>query len=173
MRKLSKLIKLSKLHQYRIKLSDRIGVLSLSLLLYLFSIFSVHTAEAAEVENSQEISSSVQTTSLQNTVSSITRDERLSDAEWIKYRQWMQGPDGRWYPHLSPAAVLGLHAETESERQHFANLVAQEEHDKIAREMIFNHAVYLAVKRLFPAEPVIQSFDKTPFNPQKNRGNHP
>jgi hypothetical protein len=150
---------------FHLKISAVLSILLFGLLLFVLSV------KAAEVQNSQEISSAVQVSSLKNATPDIFRDERLSETEWAEYRQWMQGPDGLWYPQLSPAAVLGLHAETELERRHFADLVAQEQHDKIAREILFNHAVYLAMRRLYPAEPIIQPFDKTPFNPQKKRGN--
>ena len=151
----------------RIKIACLLSILLFGSLLYFLP------SRASEVANSQEVSSVIHNSLLQNTGSTITRDSQLTDTEWNRYLQFMQGMDGRWYPQLSAAAVLGLHAGTEIEREHFADLVAQEEHDKIAREMIFNHAVYLAVRRLFPTEPIIQSSDKTPFNPQKNRGSHP
>lgn len=150
----------------KINLRTLTSILIFGLLLIILSV------KAAEVENSQEVSSSIQVTQSQNTTSVVTRDTRLTDAEWAHYQQLMQGMDSRWYPQLSPAAVLGLRAETETERQHYADLAAQEEHDKIAREMLFNHAFYLAMRRLYPNEPIIQSFDKTPFNPQKNREHH-
>lgn len=103
------------------------------------------------------------------TVPGTARDWGLSEAEWANYHQWMQGQDAQWYRQLSPAAVLGLHAQTEEEQRHFAELVARQEHDKVARELAFNHAVYLALRRLYADEPVIQPFDKTPFNPNSNR----
>lgn len=152
---------------FRIKISSLLSIFLFAFLLYILSV------KAAEVNNSQEISSTVQTTLSQNTVLGSARDWSLSAVEWTRYQQLMQGPNGDWYQHLSPAAVLGLNAETDNERQHYAELFAQEQHDKIAREIRFNHDVYLAMHRLYPAEPIIQPFDKTPFNPQKNRGNHP
>ena len=129
------------------------------------ALLFVLPAKAAEVQNSQEISSRIETVQSQNTVSNRIRDPRLSDTEWTRYEQLMQGMDGVWYQGLSPAAVLGMRAETNTERRHYAELVAQEQHDKIAREIAFNHEFYLAIRRLYPNEPVIQPFDKTPFNP--------
>ncbi len=129
------------------------------------ALLFVLPAKATEVQNSQEISSRVETVQSQSTVSNRIRDPRLSDIEWARYQQVMQGMDGVWYRELSPAAVLGMRAETDTERRHYAELVAQEQHDKIAREILFNHEFYLAIRRLYPNEPVIQPFDKTPFNP--------
>lgn len=136
-----------------------LGVVAFGALLFVLP------AKATEVQNSQEISSRIETVQSQSTVSNRIRDPRLSDIEWARYQQVMQGMDSVWYRELSPAAVLGMRAETNTERRHYAELVAQEQHDKIAREILFNHEFYLAIRRLYPNEPVIQPFDKTPFNP--------
>lgn len=149
---------------YRLKISSLLSILLFAFPLYVLSV------KASEVDNSQEISSLVQTTVSQNTVSGTARDWGLSEVEWARYCQLMQGADGHWYRQLSPAAVLGLNAKIEIERQHYADIVAQEEHDKIFREITFNHEVYLAMRRQYPTEPIIQPFDKTPFNPKKHRG---
>lgn len=145
---------------------------SAALLGTLLLILACLSAKAAEVQNSQEISGGIATVQLQNTVPNKIRDPRLSDIEWARYEQFMQGMEGVWYPALSPAAVLGMRAETNTERRHYAELVAQEQHDKLAREILFNHEFYLAIHRLYPNEPVIQAFDKTPFNPHHPDGHH-
>lgn len=130
-------------------------------------LFYLLPVSASEVGNSQEINTLIESTRSQNTIpTTAARDWGLSESEWASYVRLMQGPNGRWYPQLSPAAVLGLNATTVKERQHFADLLAQQEHDKIARELTFNHEFYLAMRRLYPLEPIIQPFDKTPFNPR-------
>ena len=53
---------------------------------------------------------------------------------------------------------LGMNATTDQERQHYAEIVARLEHDKIARELMFNHLVYLALRKEYADEPVIQPF---------------
>lgn len=147
------------MNKRRFKIS---GFLCLLLAGFLFYCLSIH---AAEVENSQEISSIVRTTPSANTLPGTAQDWGLSDTEWTNYLKLMQGQNGLWYPQLSPAAVLGLNATTDKERQHFAEIEARQEHDKVARELTFNHAVYAALRQLYSAEPLIQPFDKSPFNP--------
>jgi integrating conjugative element protein (TIGR03759 family) len=151
------------MNKWRLKISGFLCLLLTGFLLYCLSI------HAAEVENTQPISSGIQTTQVRVALSGAAQDWGLSEAEWQLYLKRMQGLNGLWYPQLSPAAVLGMNATTEQERQHFAEIIARQEHDKIARELIFNHAVYLALRKLYEDEPVIQPFDKSPFNPQHSR----
>src|SRR5207302_4065873 len=58
---------------------------------------------------------------------------------------------------------------TPEEQQHFAQIVAKQEHDRVARELAFNRAVFLAMRQLYADEPMIKDFDKTPFNPSKDQ----
>ena len=145
--------------KWRIKFS---GIVCIILAGYLLCSLS---SQASEVSNTQEGNTVVQNTPVSTVMIGTAQDWDLTASEWMHYQQLMQGPNGRWYPQLSPAAVLGLNAATDEERQHFAEIVAKEQHDKVARELTFNHLVYLALRKLYPMEPVIQSFDKTPFNP--------
>lgn len=131
-----------------------------SVILMTCLLASLSLSQASEVTNTQIVS-----TAVQNTTVGKAQDWGLSETEWTHYQQLMQGPNGRWYPQLSPAAVLGMNAQTDEQREHFAEIFAKAEHDKVARELLFNHLVYLAMRKLYPTEPIIQSFDKTPFNP--------
>lgn len=136
------------------------GILAVTLMGYFLCSFG------SEVENSQELTTPTQNTITNSPISNSAKNWNLTDSEWENYKKLMQGPNGHWYPQLTPPAVLGLNATNDKERQHFAEIVAREEHDKIARELSFNHEVYLAVRRLYPTESIIQSFDKSAFNPQ-------
>lgn len=118
---------------------------------------------AADVTYSVEQSTQVANTAVKTT--SIAEDWDLTAGEWSAYQQLMQGPNGKWYPQLTPPAILGLNAKTEEEQSHFAAIVAKQEHDKVVRELTFNNAVHQALKRLYPEEPMIKPFNMTPFNP--------
>ncbi|HVY53939.1 MAG TPA: TIGR03759 family integrating conjugative element protein, partial [Gammaproteobacteria bacterium] len=85
--------------------------------------------------------------------------------EWNQYKRWMQGTDGLWYAHMTPPAVLGMRADSPEAQRHFAEIVARQEHDKVERELAFNNAVFIAMRRLYPDEPIIKDFDKSAFNP--------
>ena len=122
-------------------------------------------AWANDVVNTQEQSTSTATTQDKAVITGTAQDWGLSDAEWQNYLQLINGADGLWYAHLSPPSVLGMRADSVEEQQHFAQIVAKQEHDKVARELAFNHSVWLAMRELYPDEPMIKDFDKTPFNP--------
>lgn len=119
----------------------------------------------AEVANSQEITTLVETTQIKNTTLGTARDWNLTESEWQRYQLLMQGANGLWYSKLSPPAILGMNAETREEQKHFAKIAAQQEHDKIAKELAFNQALYVALRELYADEPLIRAFDVTPFSP--------
>lgn len=135
----------------------------------MFCLLSAALPVFATVSNSIEQSSTTVSVSDQNTAIGTASDWGLTTEEWQRYQQWMQGADGLWHTQLSPPEVLGLHADTPEEQQHFAQLVAKQEHDRVAREFAFNQAVFLAMRQLYADEPMIKDFDKTPFNPNKNQ----
>ena len=121
----------------------------------------------ADIDNTRIASTEEQNTTINSTTAGNPQDWGLTTDEWTRYQQLMQGPNGHWYPNLTPPAVLGLNAQTNQDQQHFADIVAREEHDKLARELAFDNAVHQAVLRLYSNEPVIRSFNLSPFNPIK------
>ena len=117
------------------------------------------------MSNSQETTTQV-ANSVTISSTSPAEDWQLTEEEWQRYQRLMQGPSGRWYRELSPPAVLGLNAATWVEQQHFARLTAQQEHDKITRELAFNQAFTAALRELYPEEPMIRRFELSSFNPK-------
>jgi integrating conjugative element protein (TIGR03759 family) len=119
--------------------------------------------------------SDVVNTKTENTVSHNTiintshlgtaKDWNLTESEWTQYLNHMQGPSGHYYKQLSPPEVLGIEAETTEELQHYAEIAAKIEHDKLERELRFNTAFHDAAARLYSIEPIIKPFDFTPFFP--------
>lgn len=134
-------------------------------LLALLILVLVVKAEAAPVDSSVISTNLDASTTVSNSVIGTAQDWGLSVEEWQQYQRLMQGPAGRWYRPLSPVEVLGLYAETVTDQQHFAEVAAKEQHDKIAREIAFNNAFTLAVQKLYVEEPVIKTFDMSAFNP--------
>jgi hypothetical protein len=137
---------------------------------FLFSIvgtllLSSMGAFAAEVENSHEVSSSIENSTDKASVSNAGKDWDLTDKEWRHYQTLMQGPAGLWYRQLSPPAVLGMHADNPEDMKHFAEIYARQEHQKVVQELAFNKAAFNAMQRLYPDEPLIKPFDITPFSP--------
>ncbi len=115
----------------------------------------------------------VSNTITQNTVDSnsivgTATDWNLTDVEWKKYISLMQGIYGKYYAHLTPPEVLGNSADNDEDRRHYAEVAVQLEHEKISRELAFNREYTQAAERLYPNEPLIKSFDFTPYTPIPN-----
>lgn len=109
-------------------------------------------------------------TPVQNTITHasqvyVTKAWNLDATEWDHYLKLMQGPAGHYYQHLSPPEVLGLSANTPNDLNHFAEIAAKLEHDKLEHELQFNAAFHAAAARLYSKEPLIKPFDYTPFTP--------
>ena len=77
----------------------------------------------------------------------------LSEVEWQRYRQLMQGIRGSISPEtISPIEVLGIHARDEAERQRYADAWARALHEDVDRILAFQRAYDAAGKRLYPNE---------------------
>lgn len=84
------------------------------------------------------------------------RTWNLSEVEWQRYRQLMQGIRGSISPEtISPIEVLGIHARDEAERQRYADAWARAMHEDVDRILAFQRAYDAAGKRLYPNEPLI------------------
>lgn len=125
-----------------------------------FNLAMMSEACADNVLNTQPHNSQIE-----NSVVGTAQDWGLTTEEWSRYGKYRQRADAQWYPQLTPPEILGLHAENVKEQQHFAEMVAKQEHDKLARELAFDRAVHEALLRLYPDEQVIQPFDISPYTP--------
>ncbi|HCM1931013.1 TPA: TIGR03759 family integrating conjugative element protein [Salmonella enterica subsp. salamae serovar 51:c:-] len=74
----------------------------------------------------------------------------LTDSEWQHYQQLRQGERGIWSPGLDPLTTLGVEANSDTERQRFAELLARKEHQRVEKELAFQRAYNQAWKRLYP-----------------------
>lgn len=72
----------------------------------------------------------------------------LSPEEWTRYVQLKQGLRGYWSPNLDPVAMLGVEARTEKERQHFAQLYAEQQWERVEKELAFERARLQAARTL-------------------------
>ena len=91
----------------------------------------------------------------------------LSEVEWHRYKELMQGIRGSISPAtISPIEVLGIHARDEAERQQYAEAWAQAMREDVRRILIFQRAYNTAAKRLYPNDPVID-VSRLPVKPVK------
>lgn len=80
----------------------------------------------------------------------------LSVEEWLKYEKLMQGTRGLRSPNIDPVWALGIHAQTNQERQRFAELAVQNERKNFEQVMAFQHAFTAAQTRLYGNNPIIR-----------------
>jgi len=80
----------------------------------------------------------------------------LSETQWRRYRQLMQGIRGSISPAtLSPIEVLGIHARSDDERRQYAEQWVRLMREDVDRILEFQHAYDEAGKRLYPDEALI------------------
>jgi len=80
----------------------------------------------------------------------------LTETEWHRYKQLMQGIRSSISPStISPIEVLGIHARDSEERRRYAEQWAQAMREDVGRILAFQHAYDEAGKRLYPNQQLI------------------
>jgi integrating conjugative element protein (TIGR03759 family) len=136
------------------------------------ALISSAPISAASLSNTPIIEVGKGTSTTQGSVLSESEQVRartwnLSESEWRRYRQLMQGIRGSISPGMiSPIEVLGIHARDEAERQRFAERWAQTMHEDAERILAFQHAYDEAIRRLYPGERLIDP-DRLPEPSEK------
>jgi integrating conjugative element protein (TIGR03759 family) len=119
------------------------------------------------ITKTEEGTSTTQRSVLSDMERARARTWNLSESEWQRYRQLMQGIRGSISPGtISPIEVLGIHARDEAERQRFAERWAQTMHQDAERILAFQHAYDEAIRRLYPGERLIDP-DRLPEATEK------
>ncbi|EPO4107816.1 TIGR03759 family integrating conjugative element protein [Enterobacter asburiae] len=103
-------------------------------------------AQPLQVQTSQNADSALRplTTQQQATVWGITPEE------WQRYLMLKQQVRGVWSPGLDPLTTLGVEADTDHERQRFAELLVRQEYQRLEKELAFQRAYDAAWQRLYP-----------------------
>jgi len=129
----------------------------------------------ASIENDAFAANDVVNSTVNNTLNQTTiitsndiyQTWDLTSFEWNQYLKLMQGPSGHYYSQLTPPEILGITAENNQDRKHFAEISAKLEHDKLQRELLFNNAFHQAAAKIYATEPLIKQFDYARFTPIK------
>ena len=109
-----------------------------------------------QVKDTGQDASSTAASALSPTDLARARLWDLSETEWRRYKQLMQGVRGSISPStISPIEVLGIHARDEAERQRYAEVWARAMYEDADRILAFQHAYDAAAKRLYPNEQLI------------------
>lgn len=95
----------------------------------------------------------------------------LTLEEEKRYVLLMQNRSLMYYEglRLTPIDILGLNARNEAERNHFAELAANQEAQKISKNIAWNNAFYKSYSKLFAHVPIVGDFDPAPFSPYAYR----
>ena len=111
-------------------------------------------AGAAAEEQSANVLSTVRESFTETSAESARRWD-LTEGEWQRYEEIMKG-EGRYnWQNADPITVLGIYAETDTERERYAERLAIQEHTLVKRFLALNFAYLRASKRLYGDEPVI------------------
>ncbi|WLH43340.1 TIGR03759 family integrating conjugative element protein [Pseudomonas sp. FP2254] len=86
----------------------------------------------------------------------------LTEQEWIRFERIQAGPRGFWSPNLDPLTALGVEAETDQERQRYADLQVAMEAKRAERELAYQNAYTVAWAKLFPGLLPIQGMASPP-----------
>ncbi|VVQ25690.1 TIGR03759 family integrating conjugative element protein [Pseudomonas fluorescens] len=74
----------------------------------------------------------------------------LTEQEWTRFKQIQAGPRGFWSQNLDPLTALGVEAQTDQERQRYAELQVALEAKRAERELAYQNAYTAAWTKLFP-----------------------
>lgn len=74
----------------------------------------------------------------------------LTDDEWATFEHLRSGPRQYWSPQLDPLTTLGVEADSDPERQRYAELQVRLEARRAERELAYQKAYTAAWARLFP-----------------------
>ncbi len=122
--------------------------------LFLFGLLLISGASSAdEVSSSTRNSSTVETPQEQSAQLQSQQNGQqwgLSDTEWQKYQQLMQGKRGLQSPGLDPLTTLGVESDNPADRRRLAELWVKEEYQRTEKELEFQREVNAAWNRLYP-----------------------
>ncbi|WP_409287280.1 TIGR03759 family integrating conjugative element protein [Pseudomonas guariconensis] len=80
----------------------------------------------------------------------------LTDDEWATFERLQTGPRHYWSPQLDPLTTLGVEANSDHERQRYAELQVRLEARRAERELAYQKAYSSAWIRLFPGLQPVQ-----------------
>lgn len=95
----------------------------------------------------------------------------LTDTEMKRYKLLMDNKSSIYYEglRLTPLDILGINARNQKERNHFAQLSATFEAQKVAKNLAWNNAHFRAYQKVVKGIPVIQHFDASKYGPHAYR----
>ncbi|MFJ4131407.1 TIGR03759 family integrating conjugative element protein [Pseudomonas cyclaminis] len=123
-----------------------------TLLPAVFCLASLLVAGSAvgDTGTTQSLIKNSQSTRLERSNAAQALSWGLTEQEWSRFEQIQAGPRGFWSPNLDPLTALGVEAETDQERQRYAELQVTLEAKRAERELAYQNAYNAAWAKLFP-----------------------
>lgn len=112
------------------------------------------TFEELQVEQSAREESRKQITPAEK---ALAEKWQLNEQDWLKFKDIMTGPRGKWNPNLDPITVLGVEATSDVERRRYAEIWVRVQTQRTEKELAFERARMAAAKRLYPDTPMMES----------------
>lgn len=141
---------------------------ALALAIFSFPSSQAATAPAAVAQSTPSASRIEHSESRTNRDAALeeqlARSWGLQPQEWTRYRQLMQGPVGIYSPNLDPLTALGIDAQTNDERQHYADLQVRVEARRVEKILAYQRAYDAAWKRAYPTLQPIEEAAARPIN---------
>lgn len=95
---------------------------------------------------------------------------RITEKDWVRYREIMDGPRGIWTPDADPITVLGAHAKSTNDRDRLANAFVKMEYQRVLGEIAFQRAVDAAWRRNYPNQERVSASLLKPTDMQPTTG---
>ena len=138
------------------RMNSRMKTIILSIALVASNTVAAATLSQIQVNETGQDASTTGANTLSATDLARARLWDLSETEWQRYKQLMQGIRGSVSPStISPIEVLGIHARDEAERQRYAEAWARAMYEDVGRILAFQRAYDAAGKRLYPNQLLI------------------
>jgi len=103
-----------------------------------------------EQQQSERQGVSEEKSPLSRSFEALAKPWGLTAAEWERFEAFKTQPRGYWSPGLDPLTALGMEAQTEAERQRYAELQVQLEVARVERELAYQRAYNAAFAKLYP-----------------------
>ncbi|MXZ54739.1 MAG: TIGR03759 family integrating conjugative element protein [Gammaproteobacteria bacterium] len=124
--------------------------------IFIYLCFFGTLIGAIERETTTTINTSSNLLEETNVKLSLLDQWELTEQEWNRYEELMQGIRGRLsQSNISPIEVLGIHARSETERSHYARLWARMMREDAIRVLQFQRAYDIEATALNEDEPLI------------------
>lgn len=135
-----------------------------ALLPAVFCLTSLLAAGSAvgDTATTQLLTEGTQSAPLEHSHTARAVNWGLTEQEWSRFEQIQAGPRGFWSPNLDPLTALGVEAETDQQRQRYAELQVTLEAKRAERELAYQNAYNAAWAKLFPGLLPIQGMASPP-----------